>query len=116
MCIRDRAWTVSCNRDARPLKNPRFGRKPRFLRPAGARNISKKCHSIRLWAVSYTHLDVYKRQVLDSPAVADCVSRGEEVTLTVVGENEGQSMRLLAGLEGCAAGRKNTFCLSLIHI
>ena len=49
-------------------------------------------------------------QVLDSPAVADCVSRGEEVTLTVVGENEGQSMRLLAGLEGCAAGRKNTFC------
>ena len=30
---RAKAWTVSCNRDARPLKNPRFGRKPRFLRP-----------------------------------------------------------------------------------
>ena len=49
-------------------------------------------------------------QVLDSPTVADCVSRGEEVTLTVVGEDDAQSGRLLAGLESCTAGRQNTFC------
>lgn len=49
-------------------------------------------------------------QVLDSAAVADCVSRGKEVTLTVVGEDDAQSGRLLAGLESCTAGRKNTFC------
>ena len=49
-------------------------------------------------------------QVLDSPAVASCVAEGAEVSLTVVGEDGAQCERLLAGLEGCAAGRENTFC------
>ncbi len=63
-------------------------------------------------ALSLTHRSYADavEQVLDSPAIAACVAGGGEVSLTVVGEDGGQSERLLAGLESCTAGRKNTFC------
>lgn len=83
----------------------------RFDRVVGVEGLNEDGRALA-GELSLTHrgyADAVER-VLDSPAVASCVAGGGEVSLTVVGEDGGQCERLLAGLESCTAGRKNTFC------
>ena len=83
----------------------------RFDRVVGVEGLNEDGRALagELSLTHRTYADAVER-VLDSPAVASCVAGGGEVSLTVVGEDGGQCERLLAGLESCTAGRKNTFC------
>ncbi len=50
--------------------------------------------------------------VLESPQVAALAAKGEPVTITIVGGDEGQCARMLSQVESCTAQRKNTYCCS----
>ena len=48
--------------------------------------------------------------ILADDQVAALLSDNGVLTITVVGENETQSARLLSGVESCTAGQKNAYC------
>lgn len=83
----------------------------RFDRVVGVEGLNEDGRALagELSLTHRTYADAVE-QVLDSPTVASCVAGGGEVSLTVVGEDEGQCSRILAGLETCVGGRKNTSC------
>lgn len=51
-------------------------------------------------------------QILESESVAALLSGDEVMVITVIGEKERQSVRILSGVESCAAGHQNTYCYS----
>lgn len=49
-------------------------------------------------------------QVLDSPAIADCLARDEAVSITVAGDGEARTEAMLAQVSACAADRGTAYC------
>lgn len=50
--------------------------------------------------------------ILENETVADCLGRHELLSITVVGEDEDQSLKLLQGVQRCTAGQQNVHCHS----
>lgn len=49
-------------------------------------------------------------QVLDSPAIADCLARDETLSITVAGADEARTEAMLAQVSACAAERGTAYC------
>lgn len=49
-------------------------------------------------------------RLLASQSIVDRLAQGELLSITVVGEDEDQSTRVLAGAEACTAGQENVQC------
>ena len=49
-------------------------------------------------------------QVLASQVVADCLARGEALSITVVGDDPAQREHLLSSSAACTAGQENAYC------
>lgn len=54
-------------------------------------------------------------QVMASQMVADCLARDEVLSIAVVCDDETRSQRMLAGVEQCTQGQRNTVCCSASH-
>ena len=66
MCIRDRDRTLQWKEPATGVKKTghRSGTKERIGEKHKEKDVILKKHEHSIWSVSYTHLDVYKRQGL----------------------------------------------------
>jgi len=51
-------------------------------------------------------------QILNHGSIAALLNNDEIMTITVIGQNERQSAKILAGVEACTAQKHNTYCYS----
>ncbi len=62
--------------------------------------------------IKYVNYVEAVNQILENESVAALLAGDEVMLITVIDGKEGQSFRLLSGVEACAAGHQNTYCYS----
>lgn len=60
--------------------------------------------------LSFANYTDVVEELLATDQVTTLLSDNAVLTITVVGDNESQSTRLLSGVEECTAGQENTYC------